>query len=90
MLDDNKFNRKCVGCNNVFKKNTLIRVVKSKNNDVSVDFSGKLNGRGAYICNSVECLDKAVKRGGLNRSLKLEIPNEVIFRLRKEVEKNGR
>lgn len=86
MVEEKKFNRKCVGCNQIFKKKSLIRVVKSKEAEVRVDFSGKLGGRGAYICNSTDCLRAAIKNKGLERSLKCKIPKELIERLTKEIE----
>ena len=67
-------------------KSGLVRVVKSSDGTVSVDPTGKKNGRGAYLCFSRECLDKAIKNHGLERSLKTAVPDEVYERLKKELE----
>ncbi len=69
--------RKCVGCQESKNKNELIRILKTPEDDVIVDGSGKMNGRGAYICPSVECLKKAQKTKALSRSLNIMIPEEV-------------
>jgi len=68
--------RKCVGCNEQSGKKELMRVVKNKDGEVSLDPTGKKAGRGAYICKDVQCLAKARKRKSLERSLKCEIPAE--------------
>ena len=54
--------RTCMGCNQKKDKNELIRIVKNKNNEISIDKTGKQDGRGAYICNSEECLEKLIKQ----------------------------
>ena len=77
--------RTCVGCGEQKTKKELIRVVKNNENQVSVDFKGKANGRGAYICPSVECLKKAQKRDALSRSLMIKIDQEIYERLAKEL-----
>ena len=64
----------------------MIRVVRGTDGSVSLDFSGKLNGRGAYICPQAECLRKARKAKSLERSLEVPIPEEVYDRLEKEME----
>lgn len=63
----------------------MVRVVKNAENVISLDETGKKNGRGAYICRNMECLQKAVKSKGLERSLKTQIPDEVITLLEKEM-----
>ncbi len=70
--------RMCVGCRAGRQKNQLIRIVCNKNGDISIDEKGKKEGRGAYICNCPECLEKALKNKGLNRAFKREVPKEVI------------
>ncbi|MTI48036.1 RNase P modulator RnpM [Sporosalibacterium faouarense] len=80
--------RKCVGCGESKPKKDLIRIVKSKDGDINVDLSGKLNGRGVYICNNVDCFEKAKKSKGLNRSLKMEVPEEVYKNLLLELNQN--
>ena len=78
--------RQCMGCRERREKRELIRVVRCTDGSVSLDFSGKLNGRGAYICPNLECLKKAQKSKALDRSLEVTIPEEVYDRLLKEME----
>ena len=78
--------RQCMGCRERKAKKELIRVVRGTDGVVSLDFSGKLNGRGAYICPQMECLVKARKARSLERSLEVPIPEEVYDRLEKEME----
>ncbi len=78
--------RQCMGCRERRAKRELIRVVRCTDGSVSLDFSGKLNGRGAYICPNLECLKKALKSKALDRSLEVTIPEEVYDRLQKEME----
>ncbi len=77
--------RQCIGCRESKPKNELIRVIKTPENDICLDKTGRLNGRGAYICLSKECFDKAVKSKGLERALKCEIPKEIYDTLLKEL-----
>ena len=83
--------RQCMGCRERKAKREMIRVVRMTDGNVSLDFSGKLNGRGAYICPETECLKKVQKSKALERSLEVPIPDEVFERLAKEMEagKNG-
>ena len=83
--------RQCMGCRERRAKREMIRVVRSPEGNVSLDFGGKMNGRGAYICPNPECLKKAIRSKALDRSLEVTIPEEVIARLEKEMEgaKNG-
>ncbi len=76
--------RKCTGCGGMFPKKELIRVILTPEESIELDRTGKKNGRGAYICNSVECLNKAFKTKGLEKSLKHAIPPEVLEKLKKE------
>ena len=78
--------RQCMGCRERKAKRELIRVVRGTDGNVSLDFSGKLNGRGAYICPDPACLTKAQKAKSLERSLEVPIPQEVYDRLSKEME----
>ena len=78
--------RQCMGYRERKAKRELIRVVRGTDGVVSLDFSGKLNGRGAYICPDPECLKKAQKAKSLERSLEVPIPQEVYDRLAKEME----
>ena len=81
--------RQCVGCREMKPKRELVRVVRSPEGAVSLDFSGKAPGRGAYLCPDPECLKKAIRSKALSRSLETEIPQEVYDRLEKEMEQNG-
>ena len=82
--------RQCMGCRERKAKKELIRVVRGTDGSVSLDFSGKAAGRGAYICPKTECLKKAQKAKSLDRSLEVEIPQEVYDRLSREIEvQNG-
>ena len=81
--------RQCMGCRERKAKRELIRVVRTPEGAVCLDFSGKLNGRGSYICPDPECLKKARKAKSLERSLEVPIPEEVYERLAKEMESNG-
>ena len=78
--------RQCMGCRERKDKKAMIRVVRCTDGSVSLDFSGKLNGRGAYVCPDPECLKKAQKSNALSRSLEVAIPQEVYDRLVKEME----
>ena len=78
--------RQCMGCRERKNKRDLIRVVRETSGNVSLDFSGKLNGRGAYLCPDPECLKKARKSKALDRSLEVPSPEEVYDRLEREME----
>ena len=78
--------RQCMGCRERRPKRELIRVVRCTDGSVCLDFSGKLNGRGAYLCHDAECLRKAQKSKALDRSLEVAIPDEVYSRLAAEME----
>ena len=78
--------RQCMGCRERKSKKELIRVVRSPEGTVSLDFSGKANGRGAYLCPDAACLKRAVKSRALERNLEVPIPQEVLERLAREME----
>jgi predicted RNA-binding protein YlxR (DUF448 family) len=78
--------RKCMGCMNSFPKMQLIRIVKTKEGEISVDATGKKSGRGAYICKKTECLKKAIKSHRLEKNFECEIPEEILQTLQKELE----
>lgn len=78
--------RMCVGCGEMFNKKELIRVVKSPQGEVSLDLTGKKNGRGAYVCNNPECLKKARKRKSIERSFSMKIEDEVYDKMEEEIE----
>lgn len=77
--------RMCSGCGEMKSKKGMIRVLKTPEGEIFIDATGKKNGRGAYICNSVDCLQKAIKTKGLERSLKMSIPKEIVETLEKEL-----
>ena len=78
--------RKCVGCQEMKNKREMLRVLKTSENQFMLDATGKKNGRGAYLCFSKECFEKAVKCKGLERSFKMPVSGEVYENLRKELE----
>lgn len=78
--------RQCVGCGEMKNKKEMFRVIKTAEDEILLDTTGKKNGRGAYICPDKDCLKKAIKTKGLERSLKTAIPQEVIENLTKEME----
>ena len=77
--------RMCSGCGQHFPKQEQVRVGRSPQGGVSVDLTGKKSGRGAYICQNVECLRKARKAKRLERALECQIPDEVYGRLEEEL-----
>lgn len=77
--------RQCAGCGEKKNKKELIRVLKTTEEEIVIDATGKKNGRGAYLCSSMECLIKARKNKGLERSLKMPIPDQVYEQLEKEL-----
>ncbi|MBQ0134354.1 MAG: YlxR family protein [Clostridiales bacterium] len=78
--------RQCLGCREQKAKSELLRVVRSPEGTISLDFRGKASGRGAYICRSAECLKKAVKSRALERSLETPIPEEIFAQLSAQME----
>lgn len=74
--------RTCMGCNSKKSKKELIRIVKDKENNISIDRTGKLEGRGAYICDNIECLEKIIKSKRLERVLEAQISEEIYNNLR--------
>lgn len=81
--------RMCLGCQVMKPKKELIRIVKNKENEISVDFTGKKPGRGAYICKSTDCLSKAVKAKRLERAFETSINEEIYETLKKQLEENN-
>ena len=77
--------RKCVGCQEMKSKKEMMRVLKTSEDTFELDATGKKNGRGAYLCFSKECFEKAVKNKGLERSFKQAIPKEVYEKLEKDM-----
>lgn len=81
--------RQCVGCGEMKNKKEMMRVLKTAEEGIVLDVTGKKNGRGAYLCVSRECLLKAKKNRGLERSFKMSIPQEVYDCLEKEFDESG-
>lgn len=77
--------RKCTGCKQMKEKRQLIRVVRTDENQYYMDLTGKMSGRGAYICKNIECFEKAFKSKGLERSFKSAIPKDIYEKLRNEL-----
>jgi len=82
--------RQCLGCREMTPKNELLRVVRSPEGDVTLDFRGKAPGRGAYVCRNMDCLKKAIKSRALERAFGVSIPEEVYGQLTAQMEaENG-
>ena len=81
--------RQCIGCGEMKSKKEMIRVLKTSEDEIVLDATGRKNGRGAYLCPSMDCFKKAVKNKGLERSFKTAIPKEVYKTLEKEMEQLG-
>ena len=77
--------RQCLGCREMKPKKELLRVVRSPEGEVSLDFMGKASGRGAYVCRSRACFKKAAKSGAIGRALGVSIPEEVMNKLEEEI-----
>lgn len=77
MAKKGKPERMCVGCREMKEKRSLIRVVKTPEGEIKIDSSGKMSGRGAYVCKDVQCLQKAIKSKGLEKSLKVSINDDI-------------
>lgn len=81
--------RQCIGCKEMKSKKEMIRILRTAEGNILIDATGRKNGRGAYLCSSKECLKKAIKTKGLDRSFKMEIPQNVYEELEKEMEMLG-
>ena len=77
--------RTCIGCRNIKDKKDLIRIVKNKDNEIFLDRSLRANGRGAYICNNVECFEKVKKSKALERNFKMKVEDKVYKALEEEL-----
>lgn len=82
--------RTCVGCKEVKPKKELIRVVKQTDGKIMIDFTGKTNGRGAYLCPDSNCLAQAIKTKKLSREFECEIPKEVYEDLQNQIERGSK
>ena len=80
--------RKCVGCNEMKPKRELVRVVKNKEGEISLDLTGRKAGRGAYLCPKVECLQAARKNHGLERAFSCRIPDEIYDGMENELKQD--
>ena len=80
--------RRCLGCNEHKPKAELLRVVRTPEGEVALDFKGKMNGRGAYICKQLSCLKKARRGGRIDKSLECEIPDHVYDAMERELEEH--
>ena len=78
--------RQCLGCREMKPKKELIRVVRSPEGEISLDFKGKASGRGAYVCPDAQCLQKAIKAKALERAFSAQIPQEVYDKLNEQME----
>lgn len=78
--------RKCTGCQEMKSKKEMMRILRTTEGEIVLDTTGRKNGRGAYVCCSMECFEKAVRSKGLERSLKVQIPRETYESLKKEIE----
>ena len=78
--------RQCLGCREAKPKKELIRVVRSPEGQISLDFKGKASGRGAYICHDPQCLKKAIKSKALERAFSTQIPPEIYDKLNEQME----
>ena len=78
--------RQCLGCREAKPKKELIRVVRSPEGQISLDFKGKASGRGAYVCPDPKCLKKAIKARALERAFSAQIPPEIYERLESQME----
>lgn len=78
--------RQCIGCGEMKPKKELVRIIKTPEGEIIADMTGKQNGRGAYICNDRECLEKAQKSRAIERALKMPVPKEIYESLMKGVD----
>ena len=74
--------RTCMGCNNKKDKKDFIRIVKNKYGEVSIDKTGKMPGRGAYLCDNIECLERAIKTKRIEKTFEIKIEDEIYEKLR--------
>lgn len=77
--------RRCTGCGEHFPKSALVRILRTPSGEITLDLTGKLSGRGAYICKSISCLRKARKASRLERSLECSVPEEIYEKLEQEL-----
>ena len=80
--------RQCGGCGEMKPKSELVRVVRSPEGEISLDLTGKKNGRGSYICRSAECFNMAVKRKSFERAFSVKLGQDVLAAIEKELKEN--
>ncbi|MCD5410416.1 MAG: YlxR family protein [Clostridiales bacterium] len=80
--------RKCISCNEMKQKKELLRVVCNKADEITIDNTGKKHGRGAYVCYSSDCFEKAKNKKALNRVFKKQVPDEVYSKMELEIKKH--
>ncbi|MBR5201904.1 MAG: YlxR family protein [Clostridia bacterium] len=80
--------RKCTGCGEQKPKKELVRVVKTPDGEILLDLTGKASGRGAYICNSADCLKKARKSKRIDRTFEMTIPDSIYEQMEEEINKD--
>lgn len=81
--------RKCNGCGEQKSKRELIRIVKNANGEINLDLTGKMAGRGAYICPDIECLKKARKSKRIDKAFECTVPEDVYDKLEEQLRNNG-
>ncbi len=77
--------RQCIGCREMKAKSELVRIIKTPEGEVCLDKTGRMNGRGAYICLNKDCYNRAVKSKGIEKSLKMAIPEDIYDAIGKEL-----
>ena len=77
--------RQCIGCREMKPKNEMVRIIRTPDNDICLDKTGRMNGRGAYICLSLDCYNNAVRSKAIERALKQEIPDDIYEAIGKEM-----
>ncbi|MBD5096244.1 MAG: YlxR family protein [Lachnospiraceae bacterium] len=77
--------RQCLGCRQMKPKNELVRIIRTPLDEIRLDVTGKMNGRGAYICREKACFDKAVKSKAVDRALKMDVPEEIYLSIGREL-----
>lgn len=78
--------RMCTGCSEMKPKRELLRIVRDKEGNISLDLKGKASGRGAYICNSKQCFEKALKTKRIEKQLSVQLPQEIILQIEAELD----
>ncbi len=81
--------RQCIGCGEMKSKKEMVRILRTESGEIVLDATGKKNGRGAYLCPRMDCLRRAAKSKGIERSFKMPVPQEVYAALEKEMEQIG-